>query len=911
MKTKIFLLLISLCLLVMLISCKSEEQITKNKDKNSFAIELLIKDLENKNPDVRRRAAQRAYNTKDPRVIEPLITTLLKDEDEHVRVSAARALGSINDSRAVEPLIIALSNDKSEHVRRFVAESLSKTKDPLAVEPLISALNDKSSYVRNNAALALGEIRDTRAIEPLIKILKEGNSFDNKGVAAEALGKIKAPSAIEPLITVLLNDKEDEFVRTSASSALGNIGDTRAVEPLISVLLKDENIWIRASAARVLGDIGDLRAVEPLISVLKDKSSFVRSSAARALGKIKDPRAIKPLIALRKDEDSYTQRSASMSLDQIIGQGSRIVSPADEAKSIFSAEDFKSFKKLKPKPDASREGICTIVNGKVQLSSPVAHIEEQTKEIIEIDTDIVTNTIWESGNAYHITENINVQALLVIEPGTVVQYSSAGALFVNNSGTLVARGTPDNLITFTSDSATPGHGDYYCAIYIDETASVSTKITYSVIEFAYVGIATNNIRLDNPIQNNYIHYCAFGIGEFGTEHTDIANNQIFGSYYSGINIYMASDSGAVDRDSKILIKNNTCDFYQNIGITIYGSAFEEDAGVVEIINNIVSDSQKYGLNLVDEYYVVDFIRNMGYYNNKHNKNVEFKETEPVIATEFPYIMGESPLKLCFLDQNCPFIDAGLGNITQNPELLCSTTSLQEDVDSDTTDIGFHYPNFNTSNAGKVIGDNIHPNISVEIAAYPHNISDVIDISASGHTGNTAHIFLFMDGEYMEKIWCSGYIGTVALESYRFGNGLHELKIVSIDWDGVITLSKNIPVKFNNTLYCLQTSETIYPNRDYIVCAMYSGKYDLEVKAVDIRGNVRWSTIVSDVSNGINVSIPPEPLKGIQLGKTIIEEIGKGKTHQVKEKIETSLNWILNVPYKFRFWYHQWKSNRII
>ncbi|MCK4904677.1 HEAT repeat domain-containing protein [bacterium] len=884
MKIKPLLLLISLCLLVTLISCKHKGEVVKKGDENSRAVELLIKDLGNENSDIRRRAAQRAYNTKDPRVIEPLIDILLKDENEHIRVSAARALGAIKDSRAVGPLITVLLDDKSEHVKHFVAEALSKIKDPRAVEPLISVLNDETLRVRNSAIAALGEIGDTRAIEPLIKILKEGDSFENRGVAAKALGKIKDPSVVEPLIAALLNDEENDFVRIGASSALGDIGDPRAIEPLINVLLKDGNI--RINVARVLGDIGDLRAVEPLVSVLKDKNPNVRSSTARALGKIKDMRAVKPLIALRKDGNSSVQISASLALNQIIGLGARIVCPEDEAKNVFSPEDFKSFppaldkgewagKKLKMKPDASRGGICAISNGKVQLNNFTQRIE-QTKEVIEIDTNITINTIWESGNVYHVTANVNVQALLIIEPGTVVQYGSSGALFVNNGGTLVARGTPDNLITFTSDATTPGYADYYCAIYIDQTASISTKITYSVIEFAYVGIATNNIGLDYPIQNNRVHYCVYGIGESGIELTDIVNNQIFGSYYSGINIYMASDSGAVDRDSKILITNNTCDFYQDSGITIYGSALEEDAGVVNIVNNVVSNSQKYGLNLVDGYYVVDFIQNNGYYGNKQNKNKELKETKPIVAKEFPYVKGKSPLEPCFLKQDCPFIDAGFGDITQNAQLICSTTSLQENVDADTTDIGFHYPNFEVSNTEKAIDISVHT-MEETVLNLNNNISGTVGISATGYPDNTNSLFLFMDGEYIEEIWCSGYSGEAVLESHSFGNGLHKLKIASVDWDGAITFSKNISVNFNNNFYYMQTNEFIDSDRDYIVCAMYSGKHDLiKVKAVDISGNVRWSTTISNTVNGINVSIPAEAIKGIQLGDLLIEEVGKVK-----------------------------------
>lgn len=99
--------------------------------------------------------------------------------------------------------------------------------------------------------------------------------------------------------------------------------------------------------------------------------------------------------------------------------------------------------------------------------------------IIEIYSDITTNQIWTADNIYYVTAYVNVQALLVIEPGTVIYFAwDYGSLFVNNGGTLISVGEPDNPITYTSDIEY-GWGDYYCAIFVEETASPSTRIVYN------------------------------------------------------------------------------------------------------------------------------------------------------------------------------------------------------------------------------------------------------------------------------------------------------------------------------------------------------------------------------------------------------------------------------------------------
>ncbi len=89
-----------------------------------------------------------------------------------------------------------------------------------------------------------------------------------------------------------------------------------------------------------------------------------------------------------------------------------------------------------------------------------------TQSIIDVGSDITTNQIWTADNIYHIVADISVQALLVIEPGTIVTFAPDVGMFVNNGGVLISAGTPDEPIVYTSDAAYPDYGDYYCAIFI-------------------------------------------------------------------------------------------------------------------------------------------------------------------------------------------------------------------------------------------------------------------------------------------------------------------------------------------------------------------------------------------------------------------------------------------------------------
>jgi hypothetical protein len=509
----------------------------------------------------------------------------------------------------------------------------------------------------------------------------------------------------------------------------------------------------------------------------------------------------------------------------------------------------------------------------------------ETQETIEVTADITTNTIWQASNIYHVTANINVQALLVIEPGTTVQFSSAGEISVNNGGTVIASGTPDNYIQFVADSG-GGYGQYYSAIYLEETASVSSRISYSLFESAYVGVACNNLRLDSPIQNNIFYGCVFGIGETGTKLTDIFNNQIFGSYYDAINVDLKSISGVEDASTNILIQNNTCFYYQYDGITVYGVTTEANAGTVLLVNNIVSGSYYYGLNLANGYMKAAVVCT-GYYGNNQNKNWEFDETAAVVATDYPFETSSDPLKQVYLLQSSPFVNAGSDGVALIPQILGFTTALNSDCDLGVVDIGFHYPNFNKVNVGEyylflvsdldqdgtvndadltilrnhygqagsstdgdINGDGIvdahdlrimrkqwgqtgysYPDIQPDVPT--GSLSGDANVGITGDISTLAKISLFLDGKFIGEFSDSTGNLLVTLETYKYGNGDHKLKIVGITSLGGILLSQEEVVTFSNTLYYVSAGSCYTRTGGYSIAGIHDTGTSVTVSVTDI------------------------------------------------------------------------------
>lgn len=353
--------------------------------------------------------------------------------------------------------------------------------------------------------------------------------------------------------------------------------------------------------------------------------------------------------------------------------------------------------------------------------------------VIEINSDITTNTVWNANNVYYITDanGVDVQALLVIEPNTTVIFGYQCGLFVNNGGTLIAKGTSDKPIIFTPDWMYYDYPDYigyywqvlesegpyyYSPIYIQDTASPATTVRYCMIEGAVGGIVTNNIRLTNPIENNYLFGNIYGIYEFGPKLTDIRNNLCFYQDQAAIEVWLCPDPNVPpDTENLFTIEQNTCDSYQYCGITVHGVSDANEAPTVYLLNNIVSSNYWYGLNLVDGYMQM-IVVNTGYYNNGQNKNWEFDEYNPVVAQSNPYYpyIGEKPFWHHHLAEGSDFIDAGLQYIEQTKFIGMTTNSISV-PDKNVIDLGFHHMDWSFVGVEGVAGAGIDD--LIEISEY--------------------------------------------------------------------------------------------------------------------------------------------------------------------------------------------------
>ncbi|MEQ8221265.1 MAG: HEAT repeat domain-containing protein [Candidatus Eremiobacterota bacterium] len=251
----------------------------------NFAIDFLIKRLNDDDETIRVNATKILGRMGDSRAVPALTEILLKDKSYLPRAYAASALGLIGDTSSIDILCTSLG-DENELVRLHSIEALSRIGTP-SVEALIFCLTSARGKVREGACEALGFIGDTRAIDPLIHTLDlYDSSYENAKNALVRIG--------EPAVDTLILHMNDGTVKNKAfiAEVLGSIGDNKAVPCLCNSLLNDDDP-VKIASAAALGNIGNKGAVTFLCTLLEGSySDPVRISAVESLKAINDPSAI-------------------------------------------------------------------------------------------------------------------------------------------------------------------------------------------------------------------------------------------------------------------------------------------------------------------------------------------------------------------------------------------------------------------------------------------------------------------------------------------------------------------------------------------------------------------------------------------------------------------------------------------
>jgi parallel beta-helix repeat protein len=202
---------------------------------------------------------------------------------------------------------------------------------------------------------------------------------------------------------------------------------------------------------------------------------------------------------------------------------------------------------------------------------------------------ISSSTTWSYSNSpYIVTDDIllNEGITLTIEPGVTIKILSDKEFQVK--GTLIAQGTSDSKITFTSNESSPSAGDWAYLKFYDEATdasfSGSSYSSGSIMEYCIVEYAETGLYIYQSAP--FVHYAEF-------------------RYNSSQGIYVSSG------DPRI----NNCDIHHN-NQGIYISA--NNNSIIDY--NTIRDNSPEGGGRVNATFSYNTIKNNTYSSNNNYDN---------------------------------------------------------------------------------------------------------------------------------------------------------------------------------------------------------------------------------------------------------------------------------------------------
>lgn len=175
-------------------------------------------------------------------------------------------------------------------------------------------------------------------------------------------------------------------------------------------------------------------------------------------------------------------------------------------------------------------------------------------ELIDKRGNITADETWQEGKIYYIADKLYIKAIVTIEPGTIVKFGKDKLLHTMDGGKIIANGTKDKKIIFTSkyddiggdsanSSVTPKKRDWE-DMYINETGSVFNYCVFKYADEAFHMVsnaaAPHKITITNCTFNE--NWTGFSSDVEISDQSVIDNNRFYGNYEPMI-IYITNKIG--------------------------------------------------------------------------------------------------------------------------------------------------------------------------------------------------------------------------------------------------------------------------------------------------------------------------------------------------------------------------------
>lgn len=162
--------------------------------------------------------------------------------------------------------------------------------------------------------------------------------------------------------------------------------------------------------------------------------------------------------------------------------------------------------------------------------------------IVDVDEDITQPTTWLDGMVYEVRQDIEVKSTLTVQPGAIVKFADGCGLRIDSTGQIIAQGTAEKAIVFTSlnddshdgesnQNSGPAAAGAWGGVILNSNGNV-----FEHCEFYYGGSSDGTMLDLGATSGNTVTNCTFayseGVGLYAGQASGatITNNAFYGNY---------------------------------------------------------------------------------------------------------------------------------------------------------------------------------------------------------------------------------------------------------------------------------------------------------------------------------------------------------------------------------------------
>lgn len=276
--------------------------------------------------------------------VEPLMITLLKNEDKEVTLACLDSLKKIGDRRALGAIIQIIRTD-DEDIKAKSIEALASFPEPKVTAALINSLKTTSDKIRAAAMGSLEKLITPADMANLKKyfsteddnirlficksiakikfmdeevsnFLKESLRSNNDDVIYEAITAVSSLEANNLIDLLMMHFKhKSEGIRVCAIKAAGHFNDKKCIDIIVDCYKTEDSNKVRATIIEILGATGDKKYIKSVETALKDTDPRVRANAIESLEMLGGEEIVELIYPLfQNDSNNRVKANAAKTL---------------------------------------------------------------------------------------------------------------------------------------------------------------------------------------------------------------------------------------------------------------------------------------------------------------------------------------------------------------------------------------------------------------------------------------------------------------------------------------------------------------------------------------------------------------------------------------------------------------------